>query len=244
MAQLTNITTIEATLTLITGLRIGAGDSEMHIGGVDNTVVKHPLTGAPYIPGSSLKGKMRSLLEWRSGAVKEKPLGAKEYTSEIDTSKQAEIKRVLQLFGIGGGDVQDNKELVADLGPTRLSFWDCPLEKIWEQEVRDNNQLLTEVKSENVINRISGVAEHPRNTERVPAGAKFDFRLSLKQLEGDTPSLLETVLQGLKLIELDSLGGSGSRGYGKVQFFALKINGKDESEKFKKVEAFPHLKQS
>jgi CRISPR-associated protein Csm3 len=244
MAQLTNITTIEATLTLITGLRIGAGDSEMHIGGVDNTVVKHPLTGAPYIPGSSLKGKMRSLLEWRSGAVKEKPLGAKEYTGEKDASQQAEIKRVLQLFGIGGGDVQDNKELVTELGPTRLAFWDCPLEAAWEQEVRDNYQLLTEVKSENVINRISGVAEHPRNTERVPAGAKFDFRLSLKQLDGDDTSLLETALQGLKLIELDSLGGSGSRGYGKVRFDGLKINGKDESEKFKKVEAFPNLKQS
>ena len=244
MAQLTNITTIEATLALVTGLRIGAGDSEMHIGGVDNTVVKHPLTGAPYIPGSSLKGKMRSLLEWRSGAVQEKPLGAKEYTGEKDASKQAEIKRVLQLFGIGGGDVQDNRELVAELGPTRLAFWDCPLEEAWEQEVRDNNQLLTEVKSENVINRISGVAEHPRNTERVPAGAKFDFRLSLKQLKGDDTSLLETVLQGLKLIELDSLGGSGSRGYGKVQFVRLMINGKDESEKFKKVEAFPNLNLS
>ena len=244
MAQLTNITTITATLTLVTGLRIGAGDSEMHIGGVDNTVVKHPLTGSPYIPGSSLKGKMRSLLEWRSGAVKEKPLGAKEYTGEKDTVKQAEIKRVLQLFGIGGGDVKDDAKLVTDLGPTRLAFWDCPLEAAWEQEVRDNNQLLTEVKSENVINRISGVAEHPRNTERVPAGAKFDFRLSLKQLAGDDQSLLETVLQGLKLIELDSLGGSGSRGYGKVRFAKLTINGKDESEKFKTVEAFPHLNRS
>ncbi|MBM9536300.1 type III-A CRISPR-associated RAMP protein Csm3 [Desulfobulbus alkaliphilus] len=244
MAQLNNIIRIAATLELVTGLRIGAGDSEMHIGGVDNTVIKHPLTGAPYIPGSSLKGKMRSLLEWRSGAVKEKPLGAKEYTSETDTSRQTEIKHILQLFGIGGGDVQDNKELVAKLGPTRLSFWDCPLEKTWEQEVRDNNQLLTEVKSENVINRISGVAQHPRNTERVPAGAKFDFRLSLKEIDGDDPSLLKIVLQGLKLIELDSLGGSGSRGYGKVQFLDLTINGKDESEQFAKVQAFPNLQKT
>ena len=136
MAQLTKITTITATLTLVTGLRIGAGDSEMHIGGVDNTVIKHPLTGAPYVPGSSLKGKMRSLLEWRSGAVQEKPLGAKDFKA-AKGSQQAEIKHVLQLFGIGGGDVQDNKELVADLGPTRLAFWDCPLDASWEQEVRD-----------------------------------------------------------------------------------------------------------
>jgi len=244
MPQLTNIVTIEASLKVLTGLRIGAGDAEMHIGGVDNTVIKHPLTGEPYIPGSSLKGKMRSLLEWRSGAVRERPLGAKDYQGANEAQK-TEIKKVLQLFGIGGGDVKDDAKLVADLGPTRLAFWDCPLDETWKKEVRENNQLLTEVKSENVINRISGVAEHPRNTERVPAGAKFDFRLTLKQLDGDDNNdLLDTVLQGLKLIELDSLGGSGSRGYGKVRFIQLAINGKDESERFAKVKPFPNLPQS
>ncbi|MDR2261063.1 MAG: type III-A CRISPR-associated RAMP protein Csm3 [Azoarcus sp.] len=238
MPKLNNITSIEATLEVVTGLRIGAGDSEMHIGGVDNTVIKHPLTGSPYIPGSSLKGKMRSLLEWRSSAVKEAPLGAKDFERTADAQKP-EIKRILQLFGIGGGDAKDTEDLVKELGPTRLAFWDCPLEEVWEKEVRDNNQLLVEVKSENLINRISGVAEHPRNTERVPAGAKFVFRLSLKQLDGDGDDLLETVLQGLKLIEHDSLGGSGSRGYGKVKFAGLRINEKDETERFQKVEAFP-----
>jgi CRISPR-associated protein Csm3 len=238
MPQLMNITTIEATLELVTGLRIGAGDNEMHIGGIDNTVIKHPLTGSPYIPGSSLKGKMRSLLEWRSGAVKEAPLGAKDYGG-ASVAQQLEIKRILQLFGIGGGDVKDDEALVRELGPTRLAFWDCPLDETWEKEVHDNNQLLTEVKSENLINRISGVAEHPRNTERVPAGAKFVFRLSLKRLDNDGDDLLETVLQGLKLIEYDSLGGSGSRGYGKVKFTGLHINGEDKQAEFKETQAFP-----
>jgi CRISPR-associated protein Csm3 len=238
MPKLTNITMIEATLEVLTGLRIGAGDNEMHIGGVDNTVIKHPLTGSPYIPGSSLKGKMRSLLEWRSGAVKDDPLGAKDLASASAT-QQAEIKRILQLFGVGGGDAKDAETLVKELGPTRLAFWDCALDPDWEKEVRVNNQLLTEIKSENLINRISGVAEHPRNTERVPAGAKFVFRLSLKKLAGDDEKLLETVLQGLKLIEHDSLGGSGSRGYGKVAFQNLKIDDEDWTEKFKAVEAFP-----
>jgi CRISPR-associated protein Csm3 len=233
-----HISTIEATLEVVTGLRIGAGDSEMHIGGVDNTVIKHPLTGSPYIPGSSLKGKMRSLLEWRSGAVKEAPLAAKDYQTAAETHKP-EIKRILQLFGIGGGDANDAEALVRELGPTRLAFWDCALNQDWEKDVRDNNQLLTEVKSENIINRISGVAEHPRNTERVPAGAKFVFRLSFKKLAGDDETLLDTVLQGLKLIEHDSLGGSGSRGYGKVKFVDLKIDNEDWTEKFKAVEAFP-----
>jgi CRISPR-associated protein Csm3 len=233
-----HISTIEATLEVVTGLRIGAGDSEMHIGGVDNTVVKHPLTNEPYIPGSSLKGKMRSLLEWRSGAVKEAPLGAEDF-SAAKTGQQPEIKRILQLFGIGGGDAKNAEALVRELGPTRLAFWDCPLEEKWKNEVRDNNQLLTEVKSENLINRISGVAEHPRNTERVPAGAKFVFRLSFKKLADDDETLLDTVLQGLKLIEHDSLGGSGSRGYGKVKFADLRINGEDKAAEFAKVEAFP-----
>lgn len=233
--QLTAITTIAATLELVSGLRIGAGDSEMRIGGVDNTVMRHPHTQEPYIPGSSLKGKMRSLLEWRSGAVKEEPLGIKDWQSASGDT-QAEVKRILQLFGISGDAKLGEKML--EFGPSRLSFWDCNLQADWLHGIRDNNQLLTEVKSENRINRISGVAEHPRQTERVPAGARFDFRLSIKRLAGDGGPLLETVLQGLKLLELDSLGGSGSRGYGKVKFVGLTIDGADAQVRFDGVKPF------
>ena len=67
--QLNKIHTLSATLELVTGLHIGGSSGEMHIGGIDNTVLKHPYTLEPYIPGSSLKGKMRSLLEWKSGLV-------------------------------------------------------------------------------------------------------------------------------------------------------------------------------
>ena len=235
MPQLTGITTLTATLELLTGLHIGAGDAEMHIGGVDKTVVKHPLTQSPYIPGSSLKGKMRSLLEWRSGAVKEAPLGYPDLQN-ASGAVQAEVKHILQLFGISG-DAKLGKEM-QELGPSRLSFWDCNLQAEWEKEIRDNNQMLTEVKSENRINRISGVAEHPRQTERVPAGARFDFRLSVKRLAGDGDALLTTVLQGLKLLELDSLGGSGSRGYGKVKFVGLTIDGQDAQARFDTVQPF------
>lgn len=235
--QLTGITTFAATLELVSGLRIGAGDSEMRIGGVDNPVIRHPHTQAPYIPGSSLKGKMRSLLEWRSGAVKEEALGWRDYEGATPAT-QPEVKRILQLFGISG-DAKLGAEQMADIGPTRISFWDCNLQKAWEDEVRDNNQMLTEVKSENRINRISGVAEHPRQTERVPAGARFDFRLSLKRLAGDGDELLSTVLQGLKLLELDSVGGSGSRGYGKVKFVGLQIDGVDAQARFDAVQPFP-----
>ena len=236
MPQLTGITTISATLELVTGLRIGAGDSEMHIGGVDNTVIKHPHTQSPYIPGSSLKGKMRSLLEWRSGAVKEEALGWKDFEKASGTT-QAEVKRILQLFGISG-DAKLGVEQMSTMGPTRISFWDCNLNEDWENQTREGNFSLTEVKSENRINRISGVAEHPRQTERVPAGALFDFRLSVKRLDGDGDDLLNTVLQGLKLLELDSVGGSGSRGYGKVKFVNLTIDDIDSQTRLDAVKPF------
>jgi len=94
--------------------------------------------------------------------------------------------------------------------------------------------MLTEIKTENRIDRIKGVAEHPRQTERVPSGACFDFRLSVKLLDidGDGVALLDTLLKGLRLLELDSLGGSGSRGYGKVRLCGLKLDGADIQEEF------------
>lgn len=219
--QLTHIQTLTARLVLETGLHIGTGDSEMHIGGVDKQIVKHPLTHLPYLPGSSLKGKMRSLLEWKSGAVQEKPLGLADLDRASNAQKN-QIATVVKLFGVSG-DAQLTEERAREIGPTRLAFWDCELAQDWLKEAEQLNLGLTEVKSENSINRITGVAVAPRFFERVPAGAAFDFRLSLKVL--DNENLLPTVLAGLRLIELDSLGGSGSRGYGKVKFADLKLDG-------------------
>ena len=217
--KLTNIVEIKAKLVLETGLHIGAGDSEMHIGGIDNSVIKHPITQSPYIPGSSLKGKIRTLLEWRSGAVQNAPLTVKDITKNPE-----EVKNILRLFGISG-DTKNSEQEVAEIGVSRLAFWDCALDSDWEKNIRDDNQLLTEAKSENTIDRITSTAGNPRQTERVPAGAEFDFKLMLRQFEGDKPELLELVLKGLKLLELDSLGGSGSRGYGKVKFTKLTVDG-------------------
>ncbi|WP_274584115.1 type III-A CRISPR-associated RAMP protein Csm3 [Neisseria leonii] len=219
--KLTNIHILEAALVLQTGLHIGAGEGEIHIGGIDNSVIKHPVSGEPYIPGSSLKGKIRSLLEWKSGMVQETPLGKCEYESAQGADKTA-VKHILQLFGISGDS--QSETLQQEIGHTRVSFWDCALNRDYVKRLRDNNLLLTEVKSENRINRIAGTAEHPRQTERVPAGARFDFKLTVKEFDGDDKALLDTLLQGLKLLEWDSLGGSGSRGYGKVKFENLRVN--------------------
>lgn len=237
--QLTNIIAIEGTLELVTGLHIGAGSEELHIGGIDNPVLKHPYTNQPYIPGSSLKGKMRAMLEWKAGVVSEcegKPVSAKAL-GKLTGDKKADATKIAKLFGISG-DANDEK-LALELGPTRLSFWDCHLTDAWVKARHEQQQNYTEAKSENIIDRIKGVAEHPRQSERVPAGALFNFKLTIRQLDADkNQQWLDVVLAGLKLLELDGIGGSGSRGYGKVRFVGLKQNGEDIQAQFNNTKAF------
>jgi len=224
--QLTHIRKITGTLELLSGLHIGGGNTEMHIGGTDNPVIKNPVTNQPYIPGSSLKGKMRSLLEWRAGVVgltNGKPLGF-QHIRQLEGTQQDQGKVLLKLFG-GAPEGDPDEALLKEIGPTRLAFWDCNLEPAWVAEMNERNLLLTEQKTENQIDRIAGVAEHPRNTERVPAGARFDFQLTLK-VHGEE-DLLKELLVGFKLLELTGLGGSGSRGYGKLRFTGLRLQGED-----------------
>lgn len=228
--KLERIVEIKAELVLKTGLHIGSGDNEMRIGGIDTPVLKNPITLMPYIPGSSLKGKIRSLLEWRTGAVKEKPLSLED----VKGAQGEAVKDILRLFGVSG-DNKDKKE-IAEIGVSRLSFWDCEFTSEWTAKLMENNLLPTEAKFENVINRITATAEHPRQIERIPAGASFDFKVTLRQFEGDGEDLLKLFLKGLRLLELDSLGGSGSRGYGKVQFDNLMVDGK--SRVLKDIEPF------
>lgn len=243
--QLINIHQLQATLELKSGLRIGASEGEIRIGGVDNQVIRNPHSNQPYIPGSSLKGKVRSLLEWRSGAVHSNPLGLQDLGRARNENVAAQVRLILTLFGVSGGDRPDqaDEELISKIGPTRLAFWDAALQPDWVAGIERSNQLLTEVKTENRIDRIKGVAEHPRQTERVPSGARFDFRLSIKQLDidGDGLELRRMVLAGLRLLELDSLGGSGSRGYGKVKFTGMTWGGADIQAEFDKLDPFADL---
>ena len=231
--QLLRIEKLEATLELLSGLRIGASEGEIRIGGVDNQVIR--TGGLPYVPGSSLKGKVRSLLEWRSGAVRSEPLGL-----DCMDERFPLVRPILQLFGVGGGE-QVTEAQASLLGPTRLAFWDAPLCVDWVESMQSENFSLAEVKTENRIDRIKGVAEHPRQTERVPAGARFTFRLSIKVLDMDETGARElrrVWMQGLRLLELDSLGGSGSRGYGKVKFRGLRLDGLDIQPEFDALDPF------
>ena len=207
------IVNIKGQIELLSGLHIGGGDDTMKIGGIDNGVIKDINTDKPYIPGSSLKGKMRSLLEWHIGVVGIGDGGA--FHSKLlsdamfsDASKRGQALTLLKLFGNGKSDDKFN-----EITPiTRISVGDCSLVLVDEQKV-------SEAKYENVINRQKGTAEHPRQTERVPAGVKFDFDIRVKILEEDNEEeLMAMVKNGLNLVENDYLGGSGSRGYGRVKF--------------------------
>jgi CRISPR-associated protein Csm3 len=234
--QLMDITEITGTLIVKTGLRIGAGDTEMRIGGLDNPIIKHPHTLEPYIPGSSLKGKVRSLLEMKSGLMgqtKGEPLKIKDLQG-LDDQKKAEAARILRLFGAGGAEAEQIAE--EDIGPTRVSFADCPLDDDWRKKALDEGLAFTEVKMENAINRIQGVAQNPRPLERVPADAKFKFTVTLKKLDIDQGRELEDLLlMGLKLLTLDALGGCGSRGCGRIE---LAFNDPKIKERFDAIQPF------
>ncbi len=191
---------------VITGLHIGAGDDTMNIGGIDNPVIKDVNTNKPYIPGSSLKGKMRSLLEWSIGVVgigDGSPFHSGLLGNAIfnDSEKKENAKTLLKLFG--------DKE--GAFGMTRANFGDCRL--------IDEGLEVTEAKFENTIDRQKGTALNPRQTERVPAGVKFAYDIRIKVLDGDDEKKFkEMIKKGLELIENDYLGGNGSRGYGRVSF--------------------------
>ncbi len=231
--QLIDIKEIKGKIVLKSGLHIGAGDTEMHIGGTDNPVVKHPHTGLPYIPGSSLKGKVRSLLEMESGLMTKtdgKPLQASQL-NQLNGEQKEKCTKILKVFGSSGADSEE----IARLGSTRVSFADCSVSDRWQEKVREERLGFFEVKSENTINRIRGIAEHPRFIERVPADTEFDFTVSLKILGEEDNELFDYLLFGLKLLEMDALGGSGSRGYGKIEF---DFDDEDIKKRFEDIKPF------
>lgn len=215
--QLKSIKEIKGTIRVVTGLHIGAGKESLEIGGLDQPIIKHPLTAEPYIPGSSIKGKMRSLLEVSRFAQQREETRTYVLGGKPCACASPECPACV-IFGTSAATKGD------DLGPTRLIVRDAHLTEEWRAKFQ-NNELPMEVKYENVIHRVKGTAEHPRPLERVPAGVQFDFNLSFKVFENDPDELIEEVYRGLRLIELDALGGNSSRGCGQVVFEKLVCNG-------------------
>lgn len=208
---------IRGKLKALSGLHIGGSDQALSIGGVDNVVVRDPITGKPYVPGSSIKGKTRVLVAKLNGLVTK---DGKVFEPDENEEREEAI-----LFGkVFGVSAQNN------IGePTRLIVRDAMLTKESADELErlETDLPYTEVKTEVTINRITSKA-NPRQMERVPAGAEFEFEMVLNIYEGDNEkALLDMVLEGMELLQDDFLGGSGSRGYGKVKLSVDKLYFKD-----------------
>jgi CRISPR-associated protein Csm3 len=220
---------LEGELHCETGLHIGAGKGSLEIGGSDNPVVKDAL-GHPYIPGSSLRGKIRSLLEQFSGAAAPSEL---VYLSRRN-GQEVRIHQsdrpdddICLLFGRNAGRMErvTGEPLEShNTSPARLAVFDAPLEMdSITPPMRENlDDELTEVKSENAIDRITSQA-NPRTLERVPAGARFRVRFIMDVLCDEDAPLFSHLVHGLRLLEDDTLGGGGSRGSGRVRFSNLKL---------------------
>jgi CRISPR-associated protein Csm3 len=190
---------MEFEIELLDGMRIGGAGGGLEIGGVDPNLMalKDPVSGEPYVPGSSLKGKLRSTLEREHGLGHDgKPCGCGERTCPV-----------CPVFGA---------HMNTRAGTSRLTVRDAHFTeeygKIWKQNP------LFEVKTENIIDRNRGTAEHPRTQERVPAGAAFLAEMVLKVFEGDEDSKMVANLKNALAIlqRFESLGAGGSRGSGRV----------------------------
>jgi len=222
--------TVTGKIRVLSGLHIGAGKDTIEIGGIDNPVIKHPHTQEPYIPGSSIKGKLRFLFEWAFGKIRDdgQPWGINDRSNQTFDPDDP----VLRIFGTAA------KREVWAQGPTRLVVRDAMLAREWRDTVVAEGLPLTEDKTEVMIDRIAGKAHDrvgPRQTERVPAGACFDFELSFRLYDtGDggkrDRECLNWLIGGLGLLEQDALGGSGSRGYGRVSFEDLVVTLPDGSK--------------
>jgi len=219
---------LEGVLHCETGLHVGAGKGSLEIGGSDNPVIKDAF-GRPYIPGSSLRGKLRSLLEQFSGLATPSELVylslRKGQEVRIHQSDRPDDEICL-LFGRNPGRMERPAGEPLEsrhATPARLAVYDAPLdaESITPQMRENMDDELTEVKSENSVDRITSQA-NPRTLERVPAGARFHVRMVLDILCEEDAPLAAVLLRGLRLLEDDALGGGGSRGSGRVRFSNLK----------------------
>lgn len=210
---------ITGRIKAITGLHIGGSNLGVGIGGVDASVIRNPYTNEPYIPGSSLKGKMRTLierLEGKFGSLQDKNVKKSPYRTIVDKNhSDFKYNYIPEIFGF---TPEDN--LSKELPTSRLIVRDCRLNKISREKLaasKTTDMPYTEIKTEVVIDRVTSRAT-PRQLERVPAGAIFRLKLILNVFEGDNEkNLLDKIFMGLILLQNDYLGGKGTRGSGEVQ---------------------------
>ncbi|MBT9173028.1 MAG: CRISPR type III-associated RAMP protein Csm3 [Syntrophomonadaceae bacterium] len=209
--KLTGYKEIVGTIRCQTGLRIGGSKDNLDIGGVDSPIIRHPITDLPYIPGSSIKGKIRTLLELSTGNI-----------SQDGKAHNCGNCEVCVFFGS-----------LRTSTPTRFLFRDAPLTQEWETKLREAQEgkglNFSELKNENWIDRRTGRAGQGglRTFERVPADTEFQFNAVIRVFDGDNEQHgINFMKKGLKLLTRDYLGSSGSRGYGQIEFKDLYLDGK------------------
>lgn len=211
---------IRGVIECITGLHIGGATEKVEIGGIDNPIIRDPLTDYPYIPGSSLKGAMRSKLELFNSLLLKK---VKEGSPPI-RMHECEDNSCIHCI-IFGRPASTNGNM-----PTALYVYDAFLTKE-TKELLDKLEDYIEIKYENQLDRITSAA-NPRQIERVPAGSKFDFTMIYNIYDVNKDNIdkaLRYIFTGLMLVEDEYLGGYGSRGSGRVRFTDIRITLKKRS---------------
>ncbi|MBI5292446.1 MAG: type III-A CRISPR-associated RAMP protein Csm3 [Chloroflexi bacterium] len=213
---------ITADIEVVTGLIIGGNDTGLEIGGVDKVVIRNPLNKQPYIPGSSLRGKMRSLLEKKLGREQNHPIGQNVRIHSVH-KKGDPYTEICHIFGVAGEFAEH---------PALLIARDVALDKDSVEalaKIKSNLQF-TEIKTEVAIDRVTSQAT-PRTLERVPAGAVFSPAEWVFSVYDESHfDHLKTVIEGLEMLEDDYLGGGGSRGSGKIKFKNVKVSAKSSSD--------------
>ena len=227
--QLIGKVALSGKILCVTGLHIGGTTLGVEIGGVDNPVIKDPLTDRPFIPGSSLKGKLRSLTEWSLGLVEKHKkhndafvaYDCHELKDPCPTSDERAMQRWKDALAVGQlyGASSDDNSVRVRTGPSRLTVRDAfPCEEtLQDWKVWMGAGVYTEVKTENALDRVTAEA-NPRPLERAPAGSRFAFTLLLDIYTLEDFGLIPTLLSAMHLLEHSTLGGAGSRGSGQVSF--------------------------
>lgn len=240
---------LQGTIRAVTGLHIGGNSDDLEIGGIDNPVIRNAFNRQPYIPGSSVRGKMRGLLDRHLNNSLNKSIGSggRVHVHECETANDYNLCPVCQVFGVA-----PTGQLSRETMPTRLIVRDTFLTQETLDVLlnkADTDTDFTEIKTEVAIDRITSAAT-PRQQERVPAGASFgpfqiihsfyttqDENDPNDQLAGEL-QLFDTVLKGMELLEDDYLGGSGSRGSGQIVFENLTLTFKSR-ECYEKADCKP-----
>ncbi len=211
--------TIKGVIRCITGIHVGGSSDSIDKGGIDSPVIKNPVTNQPYIPGSSLRGRMRCILEKATGKHLDK-LVSGIYIHKGEQHNEGESCEICRSFGT------THKKVTI---PSPLIVRDSLLTKRAQNEYMDGRLPVTEVKTETAIDRITSAA-HPRVIERVPAGAEFSFEFTYRVQSNGNGSFttqsnqevrddINNILWALEIIEKhDGLGGHSARGYGQVKF--------------------------